>query len=130
MAEPLTFRPAVREDFSVLEIPLTARVSAVAGFDENGEIAGVGGIAYRVGGLPYAFTNLKPRALMSPVSLHRCALRVMAKAREDGVEKIIACADLARSPAAERWLSRLGFVKTHDMLGNPMWIWEAKIVRA
>lgn len=93
----------------------------VAG-ETEGRVVGVGGLTSLPNGQIMAFTELSASAAKSPVALHRAALKVMAEAKERGIKRVYACADLARSEAAERWLKRLGF--TH--VEGDTWVWRAE----
>ncbi len=103
-------RPARREDFATLKVPVQYRVRAIVGVGGDGEILGVGGLGFLPDGRKFAFTELNPAAHKHPISLHRAALRVLAMADAMGIEELYALSDMARSPAAERWLMKLGFV--------------------
>lgn len=90
---------------------------------EDGTILGLGGIAFMPDGSRMAFTELTDAARKRPLALHKAALACMDYARRTGIRELIACADMASSPNAERWLSRLGF-KLEVVRGFPVWKWK------
>lgn len=100
------------------------RLVALTGEDEAGNILGVGGVAFLPDGRKMAFTELTPEARRHPVALHRAALRIIDMARASGISELIATSDMARSPAARRWLERLGFKPSEGPDGE-LWIWRA-----
>lgn len=85
------------------------RVRGIAGIDDDGRVLGVGGLAYLPDGRVFAFSHFLPEATKYPVALHKAALMVIGLANAAGVRELYACPEMTRSPAAERWLARLGF---------------------
>lgn len=118
-------RPSVREDFESLGLSLDCRVMATTGIDENGNVLGIAGLAYLNDGRIMAFSELSDEARRNKVSLHKAALRCFSDARERGVKQIVALADMVKSDAAERWLSRLGFSKQF-VHGESIWVWRSE----
>lgn len=113
---------ATRDDFASLGLSPPCRVRALAGRGETGDVLGIGGIAFPDGGQAFAWADLQDAARMHPVSLHRAGLRILRMARDMGLRRLIATADMVASPAAERWLERLGFVKETEH-GIELWVW-------
>lgn len=111
------------EDFVEFDQPTPYRVLALTGRNEDGKIIGIGGIAFLPDGQRLAFADLTDEARAHPVALHKTALRILEVAKQRGMRRIIATADLCASPAAQRWLKRLGFVE-HDYRGTPVYIWR------
>ena len=120
-----TIRPTVRSDFDALGCKALARVKAVTGVDADGNIIGLGGIAYLPNGDVMAFSELTEHAKKSPLSLHKAALRVLREAKEAGVNEMLAISDYERSEAAGRWLERLGFYP-RERRGETVWMWAAE----
>jgi hypothetical protein len=89
---------------------------------DDGRILGVGGVAILDDGRLMGFADLTPEARKNPVTLHKAAASVMARMRSEGVKQMIAMADLNASPAAERWLARLGFERK-EYGGRAVWEW-------
>lgn len=111
------------EDFKVLGKPAPFRVIALTGRNDQGDIIGIGGIALLPDGQRLAFADLTEEARSHPVALHKTALKLLEVARKRGIRRIVASADLCASPAAIRWLLRLGFTE-HDYNGTPVYIWR------
>lgn len=116
-------RPATADDIRAVNdgyIPFRVRALAA---ERDGKLLGVGGLGFRPDGMVVAFlilaADVTGRSVM--VTLHRAGLRLMDMARELGFHHVIADADLNASPAAERWLARLGF---EPRAGS--WVWENK----
>ncbi len=86
---------------------------------EEGRIIAIGGFAY-VGNCIVGFMDAKPRARKYPIALHKAALKIMQEARARGYRSIATLADMEVSPAAERWLVRLGFAPNED--GTHRWL--------
>lgn len=101
--------------------PLPYRARAYTGL-VDGEIKGIGGIAYLPDGTALAFLHLAEGAQRHAVTLHKTAKRLLAEAVRRGTRKIIAQAD-PHEPTAERWLTRLGF-KPVTIDGERVWIWQ------
>jgi len=114
-------RPSVPSDFAALgETPgyRCQCLTALAG----DTIIGLGGLVFR-DGVVWASAIITPQARAYPVAIHRVGLAAMRFARELGLSTIYA-APQADNPAAERWLLRLGFVKT-ETAGEPVFVWTA-----
>lgn len=115
-------RPTTPEDVaSFIKEPLPYRIRAITG-TVDGEIKGIGGLAYLPDGTAVAFLEMAEGAERYKVTLHRAALRVIEEAKARGVRKIVAQADLTRD-TAERWLDRLGFAPV-EVDGERVWIWQ------
>jgi len=114
---------ATGADFDEFEKPRRYRVIALTGRNEEGAIIGIGGIAFLEDGQKYAFTELTDEARQHPVALHKAAKMILETAKARGVRRVIASADMAASPAAERWLKRLGFEPT-EVNNQTVWIWR------
>lgn len=101
-------RPATPDDiFAFAKEQAPYRVRAYVGV-EDGEIIGIGGVAYLPGGAVLAFLNITEQARRRPVALMKVARRVIREARERGVKTINALCD-DEIEAAGRFLNRLGF---------------------
>lgn len=119
-----TLRTATRHDFAALgreRIPY--RNISWAAVTDAGELVGLGGIAFLPDGSRMAFTEMREEARKSPVALHKAGLHCIQYARAAGIKELIACADMARTDVAERWLKRLGF-KQEIIRGCPVWKWK------
>lgn len=115
-------RPATLEDFQdFLGRPPPYRAQAFTG-RVDGEIKGIGGIAYLPDGTAIAFLHLAKDANRYAMTLHKTAMAVMALAEKRGIRKLTAQADPAQ-PTAERWLARLGFEPV-AVDGERVWIWQ------
>lgn len=104
-----TVRPALPSDFDLFGDRPPARVKAWA-LEHDGEVIGIGGLLALPDGGWAGFLDLKPGAgKRAPKSLHKGAIAFMEEQRRQGIRRVTATADLEASPAAERWLQRLGF---------------------
>ena len=119
----ITIRPSVPADFDALGLRRPYRLHGMTGIDEAGKIIGLGGVAYAPDGQVFAFSELTPDAAKYRVTLHKAGLKVLETAKAMGIRELVACADMVRSPAAERWLERLGFMPA-DRGGEKVWIWN------
>lgn len=118
-----TIRPATRADIDqLINEPLPYRIRAYA-VEDNGKLLGVGGFAYQPNDTIAAFVLKAPGAERYKIALHRAGLMVMQDAKRLGYRRIVALADKT-NPAAERWLSRLGF-KQVMVESEKAWVWEA-----
>lgn len=115
--------PATVQDFETFGRLPPYRVRAFAGRDGNGDLIGLGGIAFPENGIAFAWTELTEAARKNPVALHKTALRTLEMARKLGVRRLVATTDVSVTPAGERWLSRLGF-KPELSNGVTLWIWR------
>ncbi len=106
---------------SLLHKPFPYRVRALTGL-VDGEIKGIGGVAYMPDGTAVAFLHLAEGASRYAVTLHKAARRVLEEARNRGIRRIVARADIA-IPAAERWLKRLGFEQV-EIDGEKVFLWQ------
>jgi len=115
-------RPATRADFeAMLAEPLPYRVRAIAGA-VDGEILGVGGIAFPPDSSAVAFLQSGARARDYPVALHRAARLILAEARRLRIPRLVATTEQGIE-SAQRWLARLGFERTH-IDGHEVWTWH------
>lgn len=110
-------RPATRADLAgAFDRPAPWRVQAIAaelhGGLRDGELLGVGGIAFRPDGV-FAFAQILPAGRKYPAAIHRAGRAAMALLRNSGAREVIAEAQPG-NPAAVRWLERLGFVADGD----------------
>lgn len=104
----VTIRPATAEDFARWGDPTPPyRVRAWVG-EKDGEILGIGGVAYPPGSLPVAWVNFTPDAYRYPKTMHQTALRFLAAIDHP---RIILSADNSIG-ASRRWAERLGFRPT------------------
>ena len=112
-------------DFAEFKKSVLYRAIALTGRNADGKIVGIGGIAFPNIGIPFAFSDLTEEARQNPIALHKAALRLLELAKSKNIKQLAASADMAASPAAERWLQRLGFNK--ETIGNiELWIWRNK----
>lgn len=121
MGLPFAIRPTTQADceaFYGRELPY--RIKAYTGFIGD-EVVCIGGLGFPTDGPTIAFADMKEAARQWPyaVELHRFARRVIKEAKEAGVSRIVASADV-NIEAAERWLKRLGF----EHLNGSIWIWR------
>ena len=105
----MRLRDLTAADMKIFAPSMPYRVRGVAGVEDDGRVLGVGGLAYLPDGRVFAFSYFGPEATKYPIALHKTALMVIGLARASGVRELYACPELRRSPAAERWLKRLGF---------------------
>lgn len=124
----VVIRPACAADFvRLLAEPLPCRVRAFAG-ERDGELLGVGGLAFQPGGAVAAFLILaKDESGAAParrakVALHKAGLRVLAEARRLRIRRVVALAEQGNE-AAEPWLRRLGF-RPLAADGQTIWVWS------
>lgn len=116
-----TLRPATRADFdAMLAEPLPFRVRAFAA-ERDGELLGIGGIAFAPDGTVAAFVQLKPGANRYKIALHKAGLRTIAEIKRLGIRRVVAIAEKGNA-AAEPWLARLGF-RPIETGGEVVWIW-------
>ena len=116
-------RPTTQDDVDrFLGRSLPYRARAFTGL-VDGEIKGIGGIAYIEHGLALAFLHLAPDAQRYAVSLHKAAHRVIKEAQQRGIRKIVAQADEG-FPTADRWLRRLGF-EPIQVDGEKIYLWQS-----
>jgi len=83
-------------------------------------VIGMGGIAFPPHGPVIAFVQQAQDAKNYPVAFHRAGLQAMRMIRDAGIMQVIATTD-RNSPAAIRWIERLGFMRSavqpfHDKL--------------
>lgn len=116
-------RDAVKADFDALGAPARFRMRAIAMEADDGRILGVGGMARLDDGRLMGFADLTHEARQNPVTLHKAASMFLARMKSEGVHSLIAMADMNASPAAERWLKRLGF-SLHEYDGLSVWEWK------
>jgi hypothetical protein len=132
----VTLRPAVAADLAFVGAPLPLRIraitatipgdpssSAVRDGPPNDRVIGIGGIGYGPDGTVIAFAHLSTEARNYPAAIHRAGLRVMDMIRRSKINRVVADADLSASPAAERWLERLGF-RAVTLCGRKLFVWQ------
>lgn len=112
------------EDFHAFGKTAPFRLIGLTGRNEQGEIIGIGGIAFLPDGQRLAFAELTDEARQHPVALHKTALKILEVAKKRNIRRIVATADMGASPAAKRWLERLGFIE-HDYNGVTVFIWRS-----
>lgn len=116
-------RPATSSDIAVLVAePLPYRVRAFAA-ERDGELLGLGGLAFLPTGTVAAFVLLAEGARRYKIALHKAGLRTMQEARRLGIRRVVAMAEPGVEPAP-RWLERLGF---HPMTidGEQVYAWHS-----
>lgn len=115
-------RPATRSDFdAVIAESLPYRVRAFAA-ERDGEVLGVGGLAFMPDGTVAAFVHAAPGAHRFKVAFHKAGLMAMAEARRLGLRRVVATAE-TQHPRATQWLARLGF-EPEDVDGLTVWVWK------
>jgi hypothetical protein len=129
----ITLRPTVPADLPhVVGEPLPWRIRAVTALADD-RVIGMGGVAFPPHGPAIAFAQLapapdggSPEARRYPVAFHRAGLMAMDMIRTSGVARVIATADPG-SPAAGRWLKRLGFAAAEHqpVEGRVLFVWTA-----
>lgn len=118
----VTLRPTIPADIAqVTDDALPWRIRALTG-EVDGRVIGVGGLAYLPGGTVAAWAALTDEARACKVSLHRAGLRFMADIKAAGIRRVVASADI-HSPAALRWLLRLGFRPVDDDPERAVFVW-------
>ena len=124
----MVIRPARAADFeALLAEPLPWRVRAFAG-ECDGELLGVGGLAFPPDGAVAAFLILardqdgKASARRYPVALHKAGLSVLAEAKRLRIRRVVVLAE-QHNAAAEPWLKRLGFQPLNSG-GETVWVWS------
>lgn len=114
--------PTTRADFDEIGKTPPYRMFGITARNEHGKIIGFGGVAYLDDGRKMAFADLSDEARHQKIALHKAGKRIMEMARKKGIKRLIAMADMDASPAAERWLKRLGFMQ-HEVGGVKVWEW-------
>jgi hypothetical protein len=128
----ITLRPTVPADLPhVIGEPLPWRIRTITAL-ADGRVIGLGGVAFPPGSPAIAFVQLapapdggSPEARRYPLAFHRAGLMAMDMIRASGVAQVIATADPG-SPAAVRWLKRLGFAaaERQDIAGRVLFVWN------
>ncbi len=113
--EPLT--AAHIERFPVPGLPFDFWKDQAVAFVEDGDVLGVCGCSVN-DGIAEVGMSLDPRLRLHAAFLFRTALHGIAGLRLQGIKCIKAQAE--ESPRDDRWLQRLGFVKTDD--GYVKWL--------
>jgi hypothetical protein len=104
-------RPAVASDLpEIIGEPLPYRIRAITVLADD-RIIGIGGIAFPPDGPVIAFVQQTQDAKNYPVAFHRAGLLAMQMIRGAGIVQVIATTN-RNSPAAIRWIERLGFVRS------------------
>lgn len=112
-------RPATREDILKVYPRVPCRLRALAVEDDE-KLLGVGGLIFQPDGVVVAFVVFCEGVTgkSAAVTLHKAGLMTMQMARDLGIRRVVANADL-QFPAAERWLARLGFEPFEGV-----WLWK------
>ena len=115
----LTIRPSTSADVAAwFDQPLAYRARCWTAL-KGGRIIGIGGVAVQHNQF-VAFLKVSDEGRRHAVTLHKMGRRTLAFARDElGARKVFAEAD-PTIPAAERWLARLGFARTHH---ERVWVW-------
>lgn len=117
-----SLRYATEADFAgLVDLPLPYRVRAFAA-EMNGEVLGVGGLAFFPGGGIAAFVHAKDEARRYKIAAHKAGLRAMAEAKALGLKRVVAMAQ-DDIEASARWLLRLGF-KPEQAGGMKVYVWR------
>lgn len=118
----VVLRPATRADFDKLTSePLPCRVKAWAA-ERDGEVLGVGGLAFLPTGTVAAFVHAAPGAHRYKMAFHKAGLMAMAEAKRMGLKHVVAMSDKSIEPAS-RWLERLGF-RPMMIDGEKVYTWQ------
>jgi RimJ/RimL family protein N-acetyltransferase len=113
-------RPTIASDLpEIIGEPLPYRIRAITVLADD-RVIGMGGIAFPPHGPVIAFVQQAQDAKNYPVAFHRAGLQAMRMIRDAGIMQVIATTD-RNSPAAIRWIERLGFMRSavqpfHDKL--------------
>jgi RimJ/RimL family protein N-acetyltransferase len=104
-------RPAIASDLrEIIGEPLPFRIRAITVLADD-HVVGMGGIAFPPHGPVIAFVQQTEDAKKYPVAFHRAGLLAMRMIRDAGIMQVIATTD-RDSPAAIRWIERLGFARS------------------
>lgn len=104
-------RPTVAADFLALQgAPPKFRCRCLTAI-VDGRVIGIGGLVHNPGGELWASVLMAKEARDYPVAIHRAGLRAIAEFKRLGLKRVLASAE-PDNAAAERWLERLGFVRT------------------
>ena len=115
-------RPARASDLPhLISVPLPHRIRAITAVIGD-RVVGIGGIGYRPDGTVIGFAVITDALRKYPAALHRAGRAGMEMVRRSGVPMVVAEAE-EQNPAAERWLTRLGFVKC-EVDGAAAYVWE------
>lgn len=114
-----SIRQATREDIMQVYPQLPCRMRGLV-IERDGKLQAIGGLLFREDGLVVACLSFVGGAAAKDfaVTLHKAGLLMMRMAKDMGLRRVVASADL-NYPAAERWLARLGF---EPFEGN--WLWK------
>lgn len=101
--------------------PYRCRAYAVK---KDGKVIGIGGLGF----LPETtimWSEISDELRALPVTLHKVGKRVVADAEALGIKAMYATTDEGFD-AAERWISRLGFTATGEVIdGKKVHVWHA-----
>ena len=103
----VVLRPATRDDVKAMIADLPCRIRGYAA-ELDGELLGLGGLAFFPNGSVGAFLMMNDGAQRYKMSLHKAGLKVIEDARRLGIKRVVALAQPGVEPAV-RWLERLGF---------------------
>jgi hypothetical protein len=107
----IRLRPTIASDLpEIIGEPLPFRIRAITVLADD-RVIGMGGIAFPPHGPAIAFVQQTADAKRYPVAFHRAGLLAMRMIRDAGIMQVIATTD-RDSPAAIRWIERLGFVRS------------------
>jgi len=85
----------------------------------EGEILGVGGVAYS-SGIPFMFFDISEEVRKDyPITLHKMAKRVMREVEASGPNMLFA--EQSETPVSRRWLASLGFSPVNEKETRMMW---------
>jgi len=107
----IRLRPTIASDLpAIIGEPLPFRIRAITVLADD-RVIGIGGIAFPPHGPVIAFVQQTEVAKNYPVAFHRAGLLAMRMIRDAGIMHVIATTD-RDSPAAIRWIERLGFARS------------------
>jgi len=106
----IRLRPTIASDLpAIIGEPLPFRIRAITVLADD-RVIGMGGIAFPPHGPVIAFVQQTEDAKNYPIAFHRAGLLAMRMIRDAGIMHVIATTD-RDSPAAIRWIERLGFAR-------------------
>jgi RimJ/RimL family protein N-acetyltransferase len=112
-------RSATADDILKLHGSVPCRVRAFAA-ERDGELLAVGGLMFPPNDPVVAFVMYAEGISGKDfkVTLHKAGMKAMQLARDLGLRRVVAAADMTY-PAAERWLARFGFEPCEGV-----WVWR------
>ena len=92
---------------------------------KDGRVIGIGGLGFPAGGPVILWADITDELRALPVTLHKVGKRSIADAIPLGIKRVYATTDQGFA-AAERWIKRLGFTDTGEVIdGKKVHVWHA-----